>query len=273
MGGLAVLAREAGHKVTGCDAGVYPPMSTQLEAQGIELIEGYGVEQLSLEPDLVRHRQCRHARQSADGGDSRSRAALHVRAAVARRARAERQMGARGRRHARQDDDEFHARVAARRRRAESGLPDRRRAAELRHFGAADRFELLRDRSRRIRHRFLRQALEVRPLPAAHGGAEQPRIRSRRHLPRSRRDRNAIPSSRAHRAGRRAHRDERSRGRARTRADARLLVGRRALRRRRRLAGAARRPTARPSTNSSPCTGKASGWASSTGRCRASTTA
>ncbi|SAL18877.1 UDP-N-acetylmuramate:L-alanyl-gamma-D-glutamyl-meso-diaminopimelate ligase [Caballeronia terrestris] len=52
MGGLAVLAREAGHKVTGCDAGVYPPMSTQLEAQGIELIEGYGVEQLSLQPDL-----------------------------------------------------------------------------------------------------------------------------------------------------------------------------------------------------------------------------
>jgi UDP-N-acetylmuramate: L-alanyl-gamma-D-glutamyl-meso-diaminopimelate ligase len=52
MGGLAVLAREAGHKVTGCDAGVYPPMSTQLEAQGIELIEGYGVEQLALEPDL-----------------------------------------------------------------------------------------------------------------------------------------------------------------------------------------------------------------------------
>src|SRR6202045_4699126 len=52
MGGLAVLARESGHRVTGCDAGVYPPMSTQLEAQGIELIEGYGVEQLDLQPDL-----------------------------------------------------------------------------------------------------------------------------------------------------------------------------------------------------------------------------
>src|ERR1700761_2467016 len=52
MGGLAVLAREAGHKVAGCDAGVYPPMSTQLEAQGIELIEGYGAEQMALEPDL-----------------------------------------------------------------------------------------------------------------------------------------------------------------------------------------------------------------------------
>lgn len=52
MGGLAAIAREAGHRVTGCDAEVYPPMSTQLEAQGIELIEGYEVEQLALKPDL-----------------------------------------------------------------------------------------------------------------------------------------------------------------------------------------------------------------------------
>ena len=52
MGGLAALAREAGHKVTGCDAGVYPPMSHQLEALGIELIEGFDVGQLKLKPDL-----------------------------------------------------------------------------------------------------------------------------------------------------------------------------------------------------------------------------
>ncbi|MES3020010.1 MAG: UDP-N-acetylmuramate:L-alanyl-gamma-D-glutamyl-meso-diaminopimelate ligase [Pseudomonadota bacterium] len=52
MGGLAVLAKEAGHKVTGCDANVYPPMSTQLEAQGIELIQGFGPEQIALAPDL-----------------------------------------------------------------------------------------------------------------------------------------------------------------------------------------------------------------------------
>ena len=52
MGGVAALAREAGHKVTGCDAGVYPPMSDQLRALGIELIEGYGVEQLALQPDM-----------------------------------------------------------------------------------------------------------------------------------------------------------------------------------------------------------------------------
>jgi len=52
MGGLAALAREAGHRVTGCDAGVYPPMSDQLAALGIELIEGYGADQMALKPDM-----------------------------------------------------------------------------------------------------------------------------------------------------------------------------------------------------------------------------
>jgi UDP-N-acetylmuramate: L-alanyl-gamma-D-glutamyl-meso-diaminopimelate ligase len=52
MGGLAALAREAGHKVTGCDAGVYPPMSDQLRALGIELIEGFSADQMSLKPDV-----------------------------------------------------------------------------------------------------------------------------------------------------------------------------------------------------------------------------
>ena len=52
MGGVAALAREAGHKVTGCDAGVYPPMSDQLRALGIELIEGYGADQVQLQPDM-----------------------------------------------------------------------------------------------------------------------------------------------------------------------------------------------------------------------------
>ena len=52
MGGLAALAREAGHRVTGCDANVYPPMSDQLRALGIELIEGYERDQLALKPDL-----------------------------------------------------------------------------------------------------------------------------------------------------------------------------------------------------------------------------
>ena len=53
MGSLAVIARELGHKVTGSDQGVYPPMSTQLEAQGIALTEGYRPENLEPKPDLV----------------------------------------------------------------------------------------------------------------------------------------------------------------------------------------------------------------------------
>ena len=52
MGSLAVLAKEMGLKVTGCDQSVYPPMSTQLEEQGIGLISGYGLEQLELGADL-----------------------------------------------------------------------------------------------------------------------------------------------------------------------------------------------------------------------------
>ncbi len=52
MGGLAALAREAGHRVTGCDASVYPPMSEQLRALGIELIDGYAADQIELQPDV-----------------------------------------------------------------------------------------------------------------------------------------------------------------------------------------------------------------------------
>jgi len=52
MGGLALIARAAGHRVTGCDAGVYPPMSTQLQDQGIDLIEGFDADQIQLHADL-----------------------------------------------------------------------------------------------------------------------------------------------------------------------------------------------------------------------------
>ncbi|MBF9001704.1 MULTISPECIES: UDP-N-acetylmuramate:L-alanyl-gamma-D-glutamyl-meso-diaminopimelate ligase [Vibrio] len=53
MGGMAMLARQSGHKVTGSDANVYPPMSTMLESQGIEIIEGFDPKQLEPQPDLV----------------------------------------------------------------------------------------------------------------------------------------------------------------------------------------------------------------------------
>ena len=53
MGGIAAIAKQLGHRVSGCDANVYPPMSTQLEALGIELKQGYLTEHLKDEPDLV----------------------------------------------------------------------------------------------------------------------------------------------------------------------------------------------------------------------------
>ena len=53
MAGIAAIARAAGHRVTGADQGVYPPMSEQLAALGIDIIEGYGREQLDLAPDVV----------------------------------------------------------------------------------------------------------------------------------------------------------------------------------------------------------------------------
>ena len=53
MGSLALLAKAQGHRVTGSDANVYPPMSTQLQEQGIDLVEGYDPAQLEPQPDLV----------------------------------------------------------------------------------------------------------------------------------------------------------------------------------------------------------------------------
>jgi UDP-N-acetylmuramate: L-alanyl-gamma-D-glutamyl-meso-diaminopimelate ligase len=52
MAGVAAIARETGFRVTGCDANAYPPMSEQLSSLGIELIEGYGADQLSIRPDV-----------------------------------------------------------------------------------------------------------------------------------------------------------------------------------------------------------------------------
>ena len=52
MGSLALLARDLGMKVTGCDLNVYPPMSDQLDGAGIKLIEGFNNDQLKIKPDL-----------------------------------------------------------------------------------------------------------------------------------------------------------------------------------------------------------------------------
>ena len=114
-----------------------------------------------------------------------------------------RPLGAGGRRHARQDHHHVDARVDPRARGPRPGFLIGGVPRELRRLGAAHRQRVLRDRGRRVRHRVLRQALEVRPLPPAHCDPQQPRIRPRRHLPRPRRDRDAVPPPGAHRARRR----------------------------------------------------------------------
>ena len=53
MGGIAAIAKAAGFRVTGSDLNVYPPMSTQLESLGIEIVQGYAADQLELNPDIV----------------------------------------------------------------------------------------------------------------------------------------------------------------------------------------------------------------------------
>ena len=53
MGGIARLAVEMGHQVSGSDMNVYPPMSTQLEQLGIDIIEGYDAAQLDSNPDCI----------------------------------------------------------------------------------------------------------------------------------------------------------------------------------------------------------------------------
>ncbi len=68
MGGVAALARAAGHRVTGSDRNVYPPMSTQLEALGIELVDGFGAEQLDPRPDVVVVGNVMRARPAGDRG-------------------------------------------------------------------------------------------------------------------------------------------------------------------------------------------------------------
>ena len=145
MGGVAALAREAGHKVTGCDAGVYPPMSDQLRALGIDLIEGFGADQLALKPDIWVVGNVVSRARLADGTPSYplmeaildAGAALHQRPAVAGRARAAGPPRAGRRRHPRQDHHHVDAGLGPRARRP--GSPASWSAACRANFGISAR--------------------------------------------------------------------------------------------------------------------------------------
>jgi UDP-N-acetylmuramate: L-alanyl-gamma-D-glutamyl-meso-diaminopimelate ligase len=83
MAGLAALATELGHKVTGCDQNVYPPMSTFLDSLGISVMEGYDESQLSLKPDLFIIGNVVSRGNKLNGGYSQSESLFSIWARVA----------------------------------------------------------------------------------------------------------------------------------------------------------------------------------------------
>ena len=136
MGGVAAIAKAAGFRVTGSDLNVYPPMSTQLEALGIELVQGYGAEQLDLRPDIVvvgnaLSRGSPVVEAMLDRGMAYTSGPQWLAEQVLRE-----QACDRGGRHARQDHDHRHADVDTRGRGSGAGISDRRRAEQFRFHGA-----------------------------------------------------------------------------------------------------------------------------------------
>ncbi|CPL38270.1 Uncharacterised protein [Bordetella pertussis] len=193
-------------------------------------------------PRPVRDRQRGQPRQPADGSHPGQRRPLYIRPAMAGRAHPARRARAGRGRHPRQDHYQLHAGLDPAMRATPAQLPDRRRRARPAGVGALRAWRPpLRDRGRRVRHGLFRQALEVRALPAAHRHPEQPGIRSRRHLPRSGRHRDPVPSPGAHGAAQRPAGAADRRAGARTGARARLLDPGCAFRPRRPMAGRPRR--------------------------------
>ncbi len=139
MASLAGMLQARGHEVTGSDQNVYPPMSTQLEALGIKILNGYKAENADIGAELRCRRQRHLARQSRTRRSAEPQAALPVAGGDRAGRIYPRQTVARHCRNAWQDDDHEHRRVGLRGRRTRSGLSRRRHRAEF-------RCELSRDR-------------------------------------------------------------------------------------------------------------------------------
>ncbi len=215
-------------------------------------------------------RQRTLARQPGSRGRARPPPALHQHArARGRGVPARAALAGRGR-NARQDHDHEPAGVPARSGLSRPVVPGRRRAARLRAELQAGLGPSLRDRGRRVRLGLLRQAAEVRPLPADDGRRRQPRVRPRRHLPGPRGGEDGLrpaaagdPVERAPRRGQRepgARRDPEAG--ALPRGDVRAGCGRRLARGGRaragpRLALPARGPRPRPGRVRSAARGRA----------------
>ena len=182
MASAAAAMQEKGVKVTGSDQNVYPPMSTFLAERKIEVIAGYAEQQPGAQARPGGDRQRHLARQPGGRGRAGPQAALLLAAGAAEGVLPPRQALAGGHRHARQDHHDLAAGLGLRAQRAEPQLPHRRHPEQPRPGRAVHRQRMVHHRGRRIRHRLLRQAQQVRPLPARGGHHQQPRVRPRRHL-------------------------------------------------------------------------------------------
>jgi UDP-N-acetylmuramate: L-alanyl-gamma-D-glutamyl-meso-diaminopimelate ligase len=169
MGGIAAIAKSAGYRVTGCDANVYPPMSDQLRSLGIELTEGFGAEQLALRPDVW------VVGNVVTRGNPLMEAILDAGAPYvsgpqwfAEHVLAGKHVLAVSGTHGKTTTSAMLA-----------WIPDRRRAAGLPGLCAIYAGAAVRHRGGRVRHRLLRQALQVRALPSPDCDSQQYRVRSR----------------------------------------------------------------------------------------------
>ena len=200
MGSLAVLAKELGHRVTGSDANVYPPMSTQLEAQGIELMQGYEPAHLEPAPDLV------------VVGNAMSRGNPAVEYVLnkglpyvsgpqwlADHVLQGRWVLAAAGTHGKTTTSSMLAWVLEHAGMSPGSSVVCRRTSASPHGSAVRRSSWWRPTSTTAP---FRQAQQIRPLPPAHRNPEQSGVRSRGYLPGSSRHRAAVPSLSAHCPGR-----------------------------------------------------------------------
>ncbi len=210
MGGVAAIAKEAGFKVSGCDAKMYPPMSTQLEALGIDVHEGFDAAQLDkFKADIyvignVAKRGMDVIEAILNKGLPYTSGPQWLAENVLHRHWVLGVAGTHGK-----TTTASMARMGLGICRTRAGLPHRRRTGKLQRFrpsaaNATPRSEqqiaVFRHRSRRIRHRLFRQTLQIRTLPSAYRHFEQSGIRPRRHFCRFGRHSNPIPSFGTHRA-------------------------------------------------------------------------
>jgi UDP-N-acetylmuramate-alanine ligase len=198
MGAVAAAMKQRGFTVTGSDANVYPPMSDFLRGQGISIAEGYREENIPPDTDVV------IIGNAISRGNPEAEAALDRKLLYHSLPEVMKEFFLRGKRnfvvsgtHGKTTTSSMLAWLLARRPR--SRVHDRRPAEKPRLRRAFHRLRIQRARRRRIRHRLLRQALEVPPLPARMRGHQQHRVRPRRYLQLARRNQTHLPPPAQHR--------------------------------------------------------------------------